>query len=254
MKHYEKLIELGCFSRGEIAGYLGNDATAASLLQDYLKKGYIERIRPDLYTVISLETHQPVCSRYQIGASLFPDAVISHHSSFEVFGYANQVFNEVYVATGSRFQDFEYNGVFYHRVLLRTGTFMDTSRKLRITSTEQTLVDSIADFERIAGLEETLRCLMLIPSIDESIIVDILTRRQNGFLWQKCGYILSQFNSEFQLKHEFFDACKAHIPGGRRALQKESPVPSVWDAEWRLFVPQNLRSIMEKGVIESDGV
>ncbi len=40
MKHYEKLIELGCFSRSDIAAYLGNDPTAASLLRDYLKKGY----------------------------------------------------------------------------------------------------------------------------------------------------------------------------------------------------------------------
>ena len=38
MKHYEKLIELGCFSRSDIAAYLGNDSTAASLLREYLKK------------------------------------------------------------------------------------------------------------------------------------------------------------------------------------------------------------------------
>ena len=254
MKHYEKLIELGCFSRSDIAAYLGNDATAASLLRDYLKKGYIERVRPDLYTVISLETHQPVCTRYQIGAMLFADAAISHHSSFEVFGYANQVFNEVYVATGSRFQDFEYNGVFYHRVLLRPGTLMDPGHRFRLTGLEQTLIDSIADFEKIAGLEETLRCLMLIPELDEQRMVEILTRRQNGFLWQKCGYILSRFNNELRLTQAFYDECKAHIPGGRRALQKESVASLMWDPEWRLFVPHSLRSIVEKGVNESDGV
>ena len=254
MKHYEKLIDLGCFSRSDIATYLGNDATAASLLRDYLKKGYIERVRTDLYTIISLETHQPVYNRYQIGAMLFPDAAISHHSSFEVFGYANQVFNEIYVATGSRFHDFEYNGVFYHRVLLRPGTFMDPGHRFRLTGLEQTLIDSIADYEKIAGLEETLRCLMLIPALDEQTMIEVLTRRQNGFLWQKCGYILNQFNRELHLTHEFFDACKAHIPGGKRALQKESAAPLVWDAEWQLFVPRSLQSIVEKGVSESDGV
>ena len=254
MKHYEKLVELGCFSRNDIAVYLGNDATAASLLREYMKKGYIERVRPDLYTVISLETHQPVCNRYQIGALLFPDAAVSHHSSFEVFGYANQVFNEVYIATGSRFPDFEYNGVFYHRVLLRAGTVMDSDHQFRLTGPEQALIDSIADFEKIAGLEETLRCLVLIPELDEDTMIEILTRRKNGFLWQKCGYILSRFNSELRLSREFFDACKAHIPGGKRALQKESPAPPVWDSEWQLFVPKNLRSLVEKGVNQPDGV
>lgn len=254
MKHYEKLIELGCFSRSDIANYLGNDATAASLLRDYQKKGYIERVRPDLYTVISLETHQPVRTRYQIGAQLFSDAVISHHSSFEVFGYANQVFNEVYVATNSRFPDFEYNGVLYHRVLLRPGTHMDAGHRFRLTSLEQTLIDSIADFEKIAGLEETLRCMMLIPALDEQAMVEILTHRQNGFLWQKCGYILSQFSNELRLTREFFETCKAHIPGGKRALQKESTTPLVWEKEWKLFAPRNLRSMLEKGVNESDGL
>ena len=85
-------------------------------------------------------------------------------------------------------------------------------------------------------------------------MIEVLTRRQNGFLWQKCGYILCQFNQEFRLTQEFFDACKAHIPGGKRTLQKESTVPLVWDTEWRLFVPRSLRSIVEKGVNESDGV
>ena len=124
----EKLIEFGCFSRSDIAAYLGNDATAASLLRDYLKKGYIERVRPDLYTVISLETHQPVCTRYQIGALLFPDAAISHHSSFEVFGYANQVFHEVYVATGRRFQDFTEKSTVASRSVL--GDKLDVIRKI----------------------------------------------------------------------------------------------------------------------------
>ena len=92
MKHYDKLLELGCFSRGDIATMLGNDETAGSMLREYQKKGYIERVRRDLYTVISLETKQPVLSRYQIGCRIFKDCILSHHSAFEYYGYANQVF------------------------------------------------------------------------------------------------------------------------------------------------------------------
>ena len=60
-----------------------------------------------------METKQPVLSRYQIGSNLFPDACITHHSAFEVFGYGSQVFYECYVATDKRFHDFEYDGVLY---------------------------------------------------------------------------------------------------------------------------------------------
>ena len=142
MKYYEKLIELGCFSRSDIARLTGSDSAAGSLLHSYLDRGIIERVRHNLYTVISLETKQPVLSRYQIGAQLFPDACISHHSAFEVYGCANQVFYETYVCTSSRFLDFEYNGVFYHRIAPKFEMEPDSVSGTRVTSLERTVADS----------------------------------------------------------------------------------------------------------------
>lgn len=117
MKNHEKIIELGCFSLGELAKKLNCCIpTATSIIQKHLKNGYIERVRRDLYVAISIETKQPVLSRYQIGNHLADDAYLSHHSAFEVFGYANQVFYEVYVATQTRFTDFVYNGILYTKI------------------------------------------------------------------------------------------------------------------------------------------
>jgi len=82
MKYYEKMLELGCLNKSKVMELTGSEAAAKSLLYDYQKKGYIEKIKRDLYAVISLETKQPVLSRYQIGSRLFPDAVITHHSAF----------------------------------------------------------------------------------------------------------------------------------------------------------------------------
>ncbi|MDD3921533.1 MAG: transcriptional regulator, partial [Eubacteriales bacterium] len=166
MKHYEKLVELGCFSRQTMVEMLGSDATAASMIRAYLEKGYIERVRHDLYAVISIETKQPIFSRYQIGASLFPDACITHHSAFEVFGYANQVFYETYVSTNSRFVDFEYHGVAYHRLAPKENAAVIRQGNVAVTDLEQTVVDGICDFEKVGGLEETMRCILLIPSLN----------------------------------------------------------------------------------------
>lgn len=50
MKYYESMANIGCFSRSELAEALHlGDATVATLLQQYQKKGYIERVRHDLY-------------------------------------------------------------------------------------------------------------------------------------------------------------------------------------------------------------
>ena len=63
MKYYEKMLELGCFNKSKVMELTGSEAAAKSLLYDYQKKGYIEKIKRDLYAVISLETKQPVLSR-----------------------------------------------------------------------------------------------------------------------------------------------------------------------------------------------
>lgn len=151
MKHYEKLIELGCFSRNDLIAITGSDAAANSLIHDYLKKGFIERVRRDLYTVISIETKQPIPTRYQIASRLFDDACVSHHSAFEYYGYANQVFYEIYVTTQNRFQSFEYDGVTYHRIASRYEASAELSGDVRVTGLERTVIDSINDFEKIGG-------------------------------------------------------------------------------------------------------
>ena len=253
MKHYEKLVGLGCFSRSELAGMLGCDATAASTIREYLRKGYVERVRHDLYAVISLETKQPVCSRYKIGASLFPDACISHHSALELYGYANQVFYETYVATTSRFPDFEYNGVSYHRVAQKTDAHIVQIGGVHATDLERTVVDSIADLEKIGGLEETLRCFSLIPSLDHAKLLDVLALYRNGFLYQKCGYIFEALNSSLGLPDSFFSECRKHISNSKRYLMK-SRDGIVWHDKWKLYAPDSIQHIINKGVSDYDAI
>ena len=69
-----------------------------------------------------------------------------------------------------------------------------------MTSMEQTVVDSIRDFEKIAGIEEVIRCMMLVPGLNEQKVLECLARNNNGFLYQKCGYFFEECrkNSNFQ--------------------------------------------------------
>ena len=174
MKHYEDLVAHGCFSRDELIALVKKPSTANNIIYDYQKKGLIEKVKRDYYAVISLETKQPVLSRYQIGAYMFPDAYLTHHSAFEVYGYGSQVFYECFVATDKRFSDFEYNGVMYRRVPKRTDADVIIHGNVRVTSIEQTVVDSIRDFEKIGGLEEVIRCLMLVPGLNEQKMLECL--------------------------------------------------------------------------------
>jgi predicted transcriptional regulator of viral defense system len=253
MKHYEELIKLGCFSRKTIVKTLGSKAAASSLIHDYLKKGYIERVRHDFYAVISLETKQPVLSRYQIGSRLFPDAYLSHHSAFEVYGYANQVFNQVTVATKSRFSDFVYDGVLYHRIAPASNAKTIFEGEVRLTSIEQTVVDSINDLEKQGGLEETLRCLLLVPSLNSEKILEALNQYHKGFLYQKTGFLLESMNPALSLPDSFFKECSRHVPLSKRYLTKDTK-DLVYYRRWRLYAPKSIQSLVNKGVKANDSI
>lgn len=253
MKYYEKMLEFGCFNKRKVIELTGSEAAAKSLLYNYQKKGYIEKVKRDFYAVISLETKQPILSRYQLGSQLFSDAVITHHSAFEAFGYANQVFYEVYVATDSRFKDFEYNGILYHRMERNAYSDMITNGKLRVTGIEQTIVDSIKDFIKIAGLEEVIRCTMIVPSVKEEKILKALSVYDNKFLYQKCGYILEHLQDELGLSNVFFEYLSRYAAEGKRYLIKENG-QNVWNSKWKLYVPADFMHLVDKGVSDYDAI
>ena len=139
--------------------------------------------------LISLETQQPIANRYVIASHISNDAAVSYHSAFEFYGYSNQVFYETQVTSESRFRDFEYDGVTYRRIAPRITGGITEINGIRVTTLERTVIDSINLFEKIGGLEELLRCLALIPTLDEAALSACLAEYESGFLysWKKAS-------------------------------------------------------------------
>lgn len=256
MKYLDRLFELGCFSRQDVVALTGNGQAAHSLLHYYLHAGYVERIRRDLYTAISFETTLPVANRFMIATHIAEDACVSHHSAFEYYGCANQVFHEVYVTTASRFSDFDYGGTSYARVSPRISAGIDTTNSgIRITDLERTVIDSIYGFNKIGGLEELLRCLVLVPSLRADKLISYLDEYRQANLYQKAGFILMQFSEQLSLPKSFFDYCMSKIPKSKKYLfpKVEALVtPFILHKEWMLFAPKNLQAIISKGVDLND--
>lgn len=253
MKHYEKMLAVGCFTREQLVELTGTSDAANMVIYEYQKKGLIEKVKRDFYAVISMETKQPVLSRYQLASGLFSDACVTHHSAFEVYGYGNQVFYDCYVATDRRFTDFEYDGVMYHRVKRKPDIEVIQQGNIRVTSIEQTVVDSIRDFEKITGLEEVLRCMMLIPGLNEQKVLACLRRNANGFLYQKCGYLFEELRDEFSFSESFFEECEEHSSGAKRYLMKDTK-GNVYHERWKLYAPVSIKKLIDKGVDDTDDV
>lgn len=250
MELYKELVALRCFTHNDMVKLTGSESSAAWKIKNYLKKGYIERVRRDLYAVISLETEQAVPNRFQIASKAADDACVSYHSAFEFYGYGNQVFYDVYFTTGKRVRPFYYDGVNYcpHMSGFNVGV-TETGTGVRVASLERTVVDCIAAFEKIGGLEELLRCILLVPALDGDKLLETLEAYGFGQLYQKTGFILETFQDELRLPDMFFTECERRSSAGKTYLYARQE-GFVLHERWKLFAPKDLRTIIDKGVTD----
>ncbi|MCM1060081.1 MAG: transcriptional regulator [Eubacterium sp.] len=254
MDLYKELVGLRCFTHNDMVQITGSESAAQWRIKSYLKKGYIERVRRDLYAVVSMETEQPIPSRFQIASHISDDSFVSHHSAFEFYGYSNQVFYDVYFGTEKRVHPFDYDGLHYQPVIWRGNDgIREMSNGVRVTSLERTVIDSIADFTRIGGLEELLRCLELIPSLDEKKLLEALKMYGRGQLYQKAGYILESYQDELSLPNEFFKKCVTLISASKTYLFDKQD-DFVFHEKWQLYAPKKLKKLVDKGVNDYDAV
>jgi predicted transcriptional regulator of viral defense system len=247
MVGYEQLAKMNTFTLDDVYALVNNRKTASSLVMRLSKKGYVKKIRNNLYSCVNLADGQTIASRYHIACAVNDSSYISHHSAFEYMGMSNQVFNEVYVSSSQRFTDFEFGGIQYKFVPSKfdSGVIQPKNTQgIRVASLERTIVDSIKDFEKIGGLEELLNCIDSVRTLDEKNMVEYLDAYGIQYLYQKTGYILEHYKDQIQVSDEFLDHCKSRIGKSTRYLTPES---KNYCNEWKLIVPDNIFQLTEQG-------
>ncbi|GHT83979.1 hypothetical protein FACS18947_0700 [Bacteroidia bacterium] len=253
MKYYSDLLAMGCFTREQVCTLTKNYNTAGTLLKSYLKKGYVRSVKRNLYVAVNLSDGEPVVGKFRIGGMVTQTAYISHHAAFEYYGCANQVSYQVEVSSETPFKPFDFNGNAYVYFAARIKEGVVTRQDgVRVTDMERTVLDGINGFEKVMGLEELLRCLALVPSVNEGRLLAYLAAYNKQVLYQKTGYILHYFRRELNLSDAFFDECAAHIGKSTRYLTSDKS--GVYDSEWRLVAPENLLEVTMKGADEDADV
>ena len=247
---YNQLAKYPVFTIAEVEHLTGNSNTAYSLMNRLMKKGLMKKVRKNIYSVVNPVTGQIVATRYQIACAITDTAYISHHSAFEYYGLANQVFYEIYVSSESKFNAFEYNHMTYKYVASRMQEGIVEAKNttgVRITDLERTVIDSIRDFNKIGGLEELLNCLEGIHFLDEKKVLRYLEIYNTQGLYQRVGYLLQHYQKEMQLSNDFIDSCKEKIGKSRRYLLNEESQKNIYNSEWKLMIPEDLFDITEQG-------
>ena len=166
-------------------------------------------------------------------------------------GFGHQLFNEVGVITPYAFKTFEFDGLIYIRHLptITDGVITPPMDSLvRVTDVERTVIDCIDRIKYAGGLEELLNNLSSITFINENKLLNYLDAYNKAALYQKTGFLLSNYKKQMRLSQGFFRQCKANIGKSTRYLEDVAE-KTKYNAEWHLCIPENITSMTEKGGI-----
>lgn len=245
MNLYFEFLKQPVFTIEDVNQYYGKIESARSAVKRLLANGLAVKIRNNLYTCISGETDSPLANRYQIASAITPTSYVSHHSAMEYYGISDQVFYEVYVSSKEKFRDFEFDGYMYHWVASKCDKGIENieySGGVRVTNKERTVVDSIKDMDKIAGVEEVVGNIQNISRLDEKRLLAYLECYGNQFLYQKMGFLLKPYQRQLFLSDHFFEICKGKIGLSKRYLTKDCQ-EGKYDSTWRLIIPPGINTL-----------
>ena len=88
---------------------------------------------------------------------------------------------------------------------------------------------------------------MSVNSIDETKMLKYLTLYDNAFLYQKTGFIFSEYQRELGISDDFIKICKDRRGDSKRYLATGINEPA-YSGEWKLVYPKNIKRIKNGGL------
>lgn len=254
MNLYFELLKKPIFNMEDVNKFYDNMDSARSAIKRLMKEGMVVKIRNNMYTCISGETGAPIANRFQIASHITPTSYISHHTAMEYYGITDQVFYDVYVSSETSFRNFIFDGYTYCYITSKSSEGIEKplySGGVAVTNLERTIVDSIKDMDKIAGIEEVVQNIESVQRVQEKRLLKYLELYENQFLYQKMGYLLWQYKDQMGLSDLFFEKCKEQIGKSKRYLTRDWDC-GCYDNTWKLVVPNDLHNIKNGVIIDAD--
>lgn len=222
--------------------------TMKSRLYNWKKRGLLSHIRRGVYLPADIQ------NKFQIACNSVDNGCLSYHSALEFYMLQTQEFNWLYVHSSTPFRSFEHLNELYvykplqfiYKPLI---TKKDTGYPIMVTSISQTIIDCLYNIGLAGGIEELLFALIEVDpaSIIEKDMLECLSLYQNKNLYQRTGFILSQFREHLNLSDRFFDICKKNMGNTTSYLISPSHCDTYFK-EWNICAPKNVMKEIQKGV------
>lgn len=235
MKYIEIFSKKRVFNFSFVETITQSKNLARETLRNYLKNGYIKRVKKNLYVTMSFETGGVIPSKFEIASNITQSSFVSHHSAFEFYGFTQQVYNEVVTSSTERFYDFTFeNNVYVYKHVLND-TFVETINGVRVSTLPKTIVDCIADVKSYDDMEELIQQLSTLPVIDGSKVMEVLMSVNKKILFNKVGLVLSHFKDGHWVNDTLLNQMKEFGIKGVKYFTNEKHRLNTYDKEWHLY-------------------
>ena len=227
----------------------GDTQANRNALSRAVKSGKVYRIRYGLYASNAGRFRDMPHSRQVVLKAAIPDAIYCYDSAFELFVGQHNLTRRTAFYTKHPQKPFSFQGHEYkpfplpESQLLTRGYRQIDGTTVRGTTPEQTIVDSVASPDRCLGVENVLRSVSVVDSINIKELAAILEGTGTSVA-ARIGWVLEQKQEEWQVAEELLEELRERIgkgpyyfsPSHRRAADSYSK-------EWRLYFPEPLSTV-----------
>lgn len=231
----------------------GGRAGTVERLKHHLETGRLKLVARGLYAVgpagVATDRFRP--DPLLAAAAARPDGVFSHHSALELLGAAHSVMNLCTLYTEHRRRSLVLEGATVrfldHPGALRTGRrrhlgtrrFERRGGLLEATGPERTLVEGMRRPLLAGGLEELVRSVSGIPTLDLDLLTDVLRCYDAANLWAATGWFIERFQQSFHVPARVLGRFERHRPRSPQYLERGRRGGTLV-ARWNLVLPDSL--------------
>lgn len=243
MKYYEEFLKLEVFDLAEAQIVVGELNSTKVLLNSYVKKGILKRVRRNLYCAVNVENRNAAANRYVVASKINDDCCVGFHTAMEIHGYTNQVSFEVFVISSKRFQDFEFEDVRYRFAGkgINEGVIKyKRNSKIKVTDLERSIVDCIKNIEYAGGFHELEECLAICPVLDQEKLKRYLAMHHSQYLYKKAGYYFDKYRQGLGITEDLLVFCELNANAASRKYLNDEAKNGQGKLikRWGLIVPQ----------------
>lgn len=246
---YSELYPERIVSTESVKEILGDSHKSVDYITNLREKGYFQKIRKGLYQIVppNLVGKEIKPDKFLVGSKVREDYYFSYHSALELHGLAQSTYNTVWITTKEQVSPFSYQAINYKFVT--TKHFFGFTEinykgvKIKVSDREKTFLDCVRRIKYAGGLEELMKSLNNVPSLNWDKFVGYLKKFNEKALCQKSGFILEKL--DMRVPDKVLNELKSKV--GKKTYYLDKDKSSSFVKKWNLMIPKKFKELMRGG-------